>query len=173
MKKLFILLAVSALVLVSCNSKEKKFDANLQNSFSEMVKTIGKSGDVCDKVSRTWRNAIYDNCDHHGSYCSDFNEALQILLFEYKEDGTLKEIELHKDNMINSAKLLNNPPESRKDCYDDFMEIITDASFLARMATDPTGSLQSYNNQTNETSEKLSKEIELFTIKYGDFLKSE
>lgn len=172
MKKIILLLTISTFVFVSCDNKEKDFDANLQSSYSEMTKTIVSSSIVCDKVSQTWRKAIHSNVDHKGNYCYDFNDALKILFDEYKTDGTIKNIETHRDKMINSAKLLNNPPKSRKNCYDDYMEIVSEASSLARMATDPTGSLQSYNNQTNETIEKISKKIELFSIKYGEFYKS-
>lgn len=172
MKKSIVLLVISAFLLSSCGSKEKAFDTNLQESYSEMTITLASSCIVCDKVSQTWSNAIRNNIDHHGRYCYDFNDALKTLFTEYQADGTIDKIELHKDKMINSAKLLNNPPKSRKDCYDDYMEIVSEASSLARMATDPTGSLQSYNNQTNETFENLTKKIELFKIKYGDFLKT-
>ena len=170
MKKSVALLVISAFMLASCGGKEKAFDENLQNSFSEMRIAVVSSCEVCDKVSTTWRNAIVNNIDHHGRYCYDFNEALKKLFEEYQSDGTIDKIELHKNKMINSAKLLNNPPKSRKDCYNDYMEIVSEASSIVRMATDPSGSLQSYNNQTNETVENLSKKIDLFQIKYGEFL---
>lgn len=172
MKKTVFLLLIIALLFASCGNKEKSFDENLQKSFSEMVIVITSSSIVCDKVSTTWRNAIVNNIDHHGRYCYDFNDALKTLFNEYQSDGTIDLIELHKDNMINNARLLNNPPKSRKDCYDDYMVIVSEAGSLARMATVPTGSLQSYNNQINETVESISKKIELFKIKYGDFLQS-
>ena len=171
MKKIF-LLSILGLILVSCN-KEKEFDENLQKSYDEMTETILYSAIVCDNVSKTWSTAIHKNRDHKGNYCSDFNDALSTLYSEYYHDGTIDTIQAHKSRMEGYTSKLNNPPSNRKDCYDDYVEIVAEVSSFSRMATDPQGSLQSYNNQTNEAFENISKLIDRFKIKYGDYLKKE
>ena len=170
MKKFVLFIAMSAFLFTSCG-KEKAFDENLQKSFAETGKVVLFSGTMCDQISRTWRNAIYENKDHKGNYCYDFNDALKTLFDDYREKGLIDSIEVYQNKMKESASLLNNPPKSRRDCYNDFIEIVSEASSLARMATDPSGSLQSYNNQVNETAESFAKKLDLFRIKYGEFLK--
>lgn len=66
---------------------------------------------------------------------------------------------------------LNDPPSSRKNCYNDFVDIVSEVSSLSRMATDPTGNLRSYNDQINETAENISKKLDQFKIKYAEFIK--
>lgn len=167
MKKIMFF-ALMSFVLISCG--EKSFDENLQKSYEEMEKNILYSALVCDKVSSTWRTAIYDHKDHNGDYCSDFNDALRTLMRSYRNNGIIDSIQAHKDRMEKFASKLNNPPSSRKDCYNDYIAIVAEASSISRMATEPSGSLQSYNNQTNEAYENIRKMIDQFKIKYGEFL---
>lgn len=80
-------------------------------------------------------------------------------------------IQVTQNAMQVATSKLNDPPSSRKDCYNDFVEIVSEVSSMSRMATDPTGSLRSYNDQVNETAENISKKIDQFKIKYAQFIK--
>lgn len=169
MKKILVL-ALTSVILVSCG-KDKAFDKNLQESFKEVTYITIFGAYSCEKISSTWRKAIYDEEDFNGDYCSDFNVALRQLIGFYQSSGILDTLYTHKSNMEKYATNLNNPPSNRKDCYNDFIEIVSDANSIYRMATDPSGSLQSYNNQTNEAFESIKKKLDVFSIKYGEFLK--
>lgn len=166
-------LIISFLIFfVSCGN-EKKFDKNLQAAYLAMGKTTMASQIVCSQTSSSWRKAIYDHETPSGKYCSDFNVALKELFEKYKEVGLLDSISKYKKEMEDATSKLNNPPNSRKDCYNDFIAIIGEVSSFSRMATDPTGSLQSFNNSVHETSENISKKIDQFNIKYSEFLKKD
>lgn len=170
MKKLLFLLTACMMLLSSCNN-EKQFDEDLQVAYGEMTKTLLSSGLVCEGTSNTWRKAIFDNKTPSGKYCSDFNDALEEQFEIYHKSGILDSIASYKNAMQVATSKLNDPPSSRKECYDDFVEIVGEVSSLARMATDPTGNLRSYSEQVNETAENISKKLDQFKIKYAQFIK--
>lgn len=170
MKKLIFLFLACVITLTSC-SNEKDFDKNLKEAYNETVKVLLTSTLICDNISSTWRTAIFDHKGPDGRYCSDFNEALADLRTTYKNAGILDSISKYKTNMQSATSKLNNPPASRKECYNDFIEIVGEVSSLSRMATDPSGSLQSYSNQTNELASEISKKIDQFNIKYSQLIK--
>ena len=66
---------------------------------------------------------------------------------------------------------LADPPTSRKDCYNDFLNVVRDISELSRCATNPSGSFRSYNEKINELVERILKEIDQFSIKYGKYIR--
>lgn len=172
MKKVsFIMLAGICLLLVSCGKSEKQFDKELSEVYSQMEKTKLTSALVCSEVSSAWQKAIFDNRTPNGNYCSDFNDALKELYQNFSERGITDSIARWNRNMQEMAKKLNEHPDSRKDCYNDFVEIVSEVSSFSRMATDPSGNLRSYNQQTNEAYENISKKQDQFKIKYGDYLK--
>ena len=121
MKRELFLLMVSVILFTSCGG-EKKFDQNLQSAYSKMEKVLVHSTIICDQTSKTWRKAIYDNRTPSGKYCSDFNDALSELYTIFKSAGITDSIALYKKELEEATSLLNNPPSSRKDCYDDFVE---------------------------------------------------
>lgn len=170
MKKTVFLLTICMCFFASC-SNEKQFDEDLQVAYQEMGKTFLTSTLVCSQISNTWRTAIFDDKTPSGKYCSDFNEALKELFDTYQDSGILDSISSYKNAMQVATSKLNNPPSSRKDCYEDFVEIVSEVSSMSRMATDPTGNLRSYNDQVNETAESISKKLDQFKIKYAQYIK--
>lgn len=170
MKKILFLLTACIFFFASC-SNEKKFDEDLQVAYQEMAKTMLTSSIVCSQTANTWRTAIFDNKTPSGKYCSDFNDALSELFDTYRETGILDSISNYKNAMQVATSKLNDPPSSRKECYNDFVDIVSEVSSMSRMATDPTGNLRSYNDQVNETAESISKKLDQFKIKYAQFIK--
>ena len=170
MKKTLFILTACMFFLTSC-SNEKQFDGDLQMACQKTNKTFQASTLVCKQISDTRRTAIFDNKTPSGKYCSDFNEALKELFESYSESGILDSINSFRNSMQVATSKLNNPPSSRTDCYNDFVEIVSDVSSISRMATDPTGSLSTYYSQVNETAENISKKIDRFKIKYAQFIK--
>ncbi len=170
MKKV-ILVFFACMLLASCGKTEKQFDRELNEAFAQMEKTKLTSAYVCSDVSSTWQKAIFDNRTPSGKYCSDFNDALKELYQKYNDNGITDSISKWSSSMQKLTSKLNEHPRSRKECYDDFVEIVSEVSSFSRMATDPSGNLRSYNQQTNEAFENISKKLDQFKIKYGDYLK--
>ena len=170
MKKILFVIS-SILILVSCG-QEKKFDDNLKSAFKEQNITFYTSVLAVDKISSTWSTAIFDNKTPSGKYCSDFNDALEELYESFKTYGITDSISKHKGVMENQVSKLNNPPASRKDCYNDLVELVSETNSFARMATNPSGNLRSYVDQKNASFEKISKMMDQFKIKYGALIEN-
>lgn len=170
MRYFALLLTTSILIMLSsCGKSEREFDKNLNKAWEEMGKTASASAETCSEIASTWSEAILKNRTPSGAYCSDFNEAIKELFETYVETGVMDSIRHYNNEMQKYTSLLKDPPRSRKDCYDDFVEIVSEVSSFSRMATNPSGSLAMYNTQTNETAESIAKKIDQFNIKYGTF----
>lgn len=169
MKKSSLILAVVMIVLTACNGT-KKFDQTFSLAFDKAKEVSGLSAYVCDKTSRTWRKAIYDNVDSRGNYCSDFNTALSRLNADLTEAGILDKIKNAKQELNDYAKALAECPKERKDAYNDFIDYVTDVNALADLAINPEGSLNSYNSNTNDIAGRINKAEKTIELKYGAFL---
>lgn len=159
----------STMLFASCG-QEKKFDKNLQEAYKELQITFYASAVSCDRISKTWYTAIYDHKTPSGAYCSDFNDALKELMESFDRYGLNDSIYKHKKNMEEATSRLNNPPSSRKDCYNEFVGIVSETSSFSRMATDPSGNLRSYAENKSNAYETITKMLDQFKIKYSEFL---
>lgn len=168
MKKILFSILAMALVLSSCGTKS--YDEKLSKGFEMSEVLTGLSAVVCSETASTWHTAIYDDRDSHGKYCSDFNDALRTLHNDFEELGILDKITDKKSELDVIAKELVKCPKSRKDAYDDFIELVTDVNAFADLAVDPEGSLTSYNSATKDLAARIKKQIDAFELKYGDFL---
>ena len=169
MKKLTFLFVTALLFLTSCG-KEKSFDENLQKAWQSMGNTMAYSAEVGDEIYKTWHTAIFDHKTPSGKYCSDFNDALDELYETFKEEGKIDSVYHYKNEMIDNTSKLTPPPSSRKDCYDDFVALVSEISSLSRMATEPSGSLKTYSEQIREKGETIVRLVEQFKIKYSEYL---
>lgn len=167
MKKVFAVVMLGMLLLASCN-QTGKFDKNLREAHKEMVVTFYASALMTSDIASTWQKAIYDNRTPSGKYCSDFNEALEELMNQ--KSFLIDSIKAHKEKLSNATSRLNNPPSDRKECYNDFIELVSEVNSYAQLATSPTGSLRSYSENKNEAYVKITKLIDQFKIKYGEYI---
>lgn len=165
-----LLFVIICLLLTSCNS-EAEYDKKQQKAFEKALLTLTASGGVCDGVSSAWRTAIFDRRTPSGRKCNDFDEAIVEVMAYYKENGMLDSISIYKSAMDAATSELADPPTSRKDCYNDFLSVVSDISELSRCATNPSGSFRSYNEKINELVERILKEIDQFSIKYGKYIR--
>lgn len=161
---------MATIVLLASCGKEKTFDENLQKAWESVGKTLVYSGEVYDDIHRTWHTAIYDNKTPSGEYCYDFNDALKELSETLKESGKIDSIYFYKNEMIKNTSLLTPPPSSRKDCYDDFLEIVEVVSSISRMATEPSGSFRNYSEEGKEKVETITKLVDQFIIKHSAYI---
>ena len=167
-----LLFAIICLLLTSCNSEEE-YDKKQQKAFEKALLTLTASGSVCDGIARTWKTAIIDERTPSGKECKDFNEAIDEVMTYYKDNGMLDSISSYKSAMDVATSELADPPSSRKDCYNDFLSVVSDISELSRCATNPSGNLRSYNEKINELVDRIVKELDQFSIKYGKYIRVE
>lgn len=167
MKKI-VGIVLAFLLLTSCGTK--KFDKEMNVAFASTIQTVVYSSIACGEISNTWHKAIYDHEGPNGRYCNDFNEAIKDISTILKDAGITDSIILYKNKMEKTTSKLNNPPNKRKDCYNDLIEMVSEVSQFASMATNPSGSLSSYNSQRNSIEENIMKELKKFEIKYSDII---
>ena len=166
MKKITFLLMFFIVLFTSCG-KEKSFDENLRKAMLSLGYTLGYSAEACGEIGQTWYAAIYDDKTPSGKYCSDFNDALNETYESLKKSGKIDSIYFYKNELIENTSKLTPPPSSRKECYDDFVEIVGEVSSFSRMATEPSGSYNSYKEQFEEKVENITRLVEQFRIKYS------
>ena len=105
-----------------------------------------------------WYNAIYEKSDSKtdkytkpkGYYVSDFNDALQNLFSDSSFSSQIADINDNKDTVNSLMKKLKNPPEEYKDAYESLSKLYDAYISLTNLATDPTGSLQTYSQNFND-----------------------
>lgn len=108
-------------------------------------------------IKQVWYNAIYKESDSKtdkytrpkGYYVSDFNDALENLFSDSSFSSQLADIDDNKDTVNSLMKKLKNPPEDYKDAYNALSKLYDAYISLTNLATDPTGSLQTYSQNFN------------------------
>lgn len=169
MKNNVLLWAAVMMILTACNGT-KKFDQTFSLAFDKAQEVSSLSAYICDKTSRTWRTAIYDNRDSRGNYCHDFNTALSRLHSDLEESGVFDKIKTAQKEMNDYAIALAGCPKDRKDAYNDFIDYVADVNALAELAIEPEGSLNSYNSNTNDIAGRINKAQKSIELKYGAFI---
>lgn len=171
MKKMFILVTIGSIIFTSCGKSEKEFDEKLNAAEVNIMTTMLMDAVVHDAVLNAWHDAIYKNRTPSGKYCDDINDALKEVkdsITHYKMDEKARE---NNERLLQLASEMASPPSSRKDCYEDFIEIVTEVSTLTRTTLDISGSYKTYSQKTGELFDEISKKRDQFTIKYGSLLK--
>ena len=167
MRKIIPLLFSIVLLCASC-VREAEFDDNFNTAYNNMGDALVLGITMAEEISQVWYKAIFENKMPNGRYCSDYNDALKELFATYKETGKLDSLETLRTNMQVSVSKLNNPPSSRVECYNDFVEIVSDVNTICRMASMPTGALFPYRTQLNETEQRILKNVDDFKIRYSN-----
>ncbi len=171
MKQKLLLLMAGCILLVACGKAEKEFDEKISMADLKMTSVLLTDAIIHDAVAEAWHNAIFKNVTPSGKRCNDFSEALKEVsdsIRVYEIDSKAREI---NEELLNITSELNSPPSSRKDCYNDFVDIVSDVSTLTRTVLDISGSYKSYSNKTGELFDEISKKRDQFKIKYGALLK--
>lgn len=165
-----VLLLVGGATIFGVNQYQKKkaaekyelsletYDGNLQSATSYMLLGAIDAENCGTLIRKVWYNSIYKESDSEtniytkpdGYFVSDFNKALGNL---FSDTDFLKKISSIRENQKTAASLmkeLKNPPEEYKDAYESISELYNAYLSLTNLATDPSGSLQTYTNNFNE-----------------------
>lgn len=169
MKKV-LFLCLSALLICSCTSK-KNYHKKVNELFKEIVLDYFVAETLSSKTISVWHNAIYEHEDSHGHYCSDFNEALAT----HHEDNeyAYSKFKTRSDSLSIKLADLKKYPSDCKDEYEDLTDLITVMMSYVRLATEPTGSLNSYREECNGLESEILRKMDAFKIKHADVLKEE
>lgn len=145
--------------------QSEEYGSNLSLAAYSMLSGASDAETCGNLIKQVWYNAIYKESDSKtdkytkpdGYYVSDFNDALQNLFSDSSFSSQLADINDNKDTVNSLMKKLKNPPENYKDAYDSLSKLYDAYISLTNLATDPTGSLQTYSQNFNDAdSETLN-----------------
>ena len=165
-----MLLTMTPPIMVSCGMSESEFDKTLSEGFVMSLKTIYGNALAYDEIGNAWRNGIFYNTTPSGRYCRDFMDALNEIEDSLEEYGIKEDVKLYNDSLIQITSQLNPPPSSRKECHEDFVDIVSDIGKLKRSVLYPSGSYNDYTSNCKEIFDRLAEKMERFRIKYSEFL---
>ena len=157
----------------NAEKEEKKYYSKLESTTNIMLAGCADAESAAGLIHDVWKNAIYEEEDSStddytkpdGYFVSDFNDALANLeadiSFSKKVDGIRK----NQITVEKAMKELKNPPEKYKEAYDTIKDFYESYLEFTRLATNPSGSLQSYTSDYNDLdSDVMSKykKMEMF-----------
>ena len=165
-----VVLAIIALIVVAVVQGQKKkeaeeaakrieeYSANLELVTYSMLSGAGDAETCGNLIKKVWYNAIYEKRDNstdkytrpNGYFVSDFNDALGNLFLDTSFQSKISSIEENQKTVASLMKELKNPPEEYKDAYEAISELYDAYISLTNLATDPSGSLQTFSTNFND-----------------------
>lgn len=149
---------VAAKAAAEAQKQSEEYGTNLNMAAYSMLSGASDAETCGNLIKQVWYNAIYEKSDSKtdkytkpkGYYVSDFNDALQNLFSDSSFSGQIADINDNKDTVNSLMKKLKNPPEEYKDAYESLSKLYDAYISLTNLATDPTGSLQTYSQNFND-----------------------
>ena len=143
----------------------EEYADNMELATYSMLTGASDAETCANQIKQVWYNSIYkqkdDSTDKYtrpdGYFVSDFNDALGNLFSDTSFKSKISSIEDNQKTVNSLMKELKNPPEEYEDAYDAISELYDAYISLTNLATDPSGSLQTFSTNFNETdSETLN-----------------
>lgn len=149
---------VAAKAAAEAQKQSDEYGTNLNMAAYSMLSGASDAETCGNLIKQVWYNAIYEKSDSKtdkytkpkGYYVSDFNDALQNLFSDSSFSSQIADINDNKDTVNSLMKKLKNPPEEYKDAYESLSKLYDAYISLTNLATDPTGSLQTYSQNFND-----------------------
>ena len=173
-----VIVCIFAVVKIYKNEQAKKASAeyeeqvnayidNVDKIKGEMISTGAEAESLMNKTSNVWSNAIFKESDTEtdqyakvdGVFVEDFNDALSSLFSDSETITVISSIQNGKSKVANIVKELQNPPDGYENVYDTVMSLSTAFSAVTDLATNPQGSLQTFNQNKQE---KIDKFMEVY-----------
>lgn len=172
-----VVLLIAALIAVAVVQGQKKKDAeeaakkieeysaNLELVTYSMLSGAGDAETCGNLIKKVWYNAIYEERDDStdkytrpsGNFVSDFNDALKNLYSDSSFSLQISGIEDNQDTVNSLMKNLKNPPDEYEDAYEAVTEFYDAYLTLTNLATDPSGSLQTFSSNFNDADSEVLK----------------
>lgn len=143
----------------------EEYSANLELVTYSMLSGAGDAETCGNLIKKVWYNAIYKEWDDstdkytrpNGYFVSDFNDALQNLYSDSSFSLQISGIEDNQDTVNSLMKKLKNPPDEYEDAYEAVTELYDAYLTLTNLATDPSGSLQTFSSNFNDADSEALK----------------
>jgi hypothetical protein len=149
---------VAAKAAAEAQKQSEEYGTNLNLAAYTMLSGASDAETCGNLIKNVWYNAIYKESDSktdkytklNGYFVSDFNDALKNLFSDSSFSGQIVDINSNKDTVNSLMKKLKNPPEEYKDAYEALSKLYDAYISLTNLATDPTGSLQTFSKNFND-----------------------
>ena len=136
----------------------EEYADNLELATYSMLSGASDAETCGNLIKQVWYNAIYEEKDDetdkytrpNGYFVSDFNDALGNLFIDTSFQNKISSIEENQKTVSSLMKELKNPPEEYKDAYESISELYDAYISLTNLATDPSGSLQTFSTNFND-----------------------
>ncbi len=136
----------------------EEYADNLELATYSMLSGASDAETCGNLIKQVWYNAIYEEKDDetdkytrpNGYFVSDFNDALGNLFIDTSFQSKISSIEENQKTVASLMKELKNPPEEYKDAYEAISELYDAYLALTNLATDPSGSLQTFSSNFND-----------------------
>ena len=138
--------------------RSANYASTLETASYTMLLGAIEAEEAGNLIKSVWYNAIYEKRDSktdkytrpNGWWVDDFNDALGNLFSDSSFISTISSIESNQELVAGLMKDLKNPPEEYEDAYDAIKELYDAYTALTNLATNPTGSLQTFSQNFNE-----------------------
>lgn len=141
-----------------------------------MLVTGIKAEELANLTRQVWYNTIYEKSSAETNpytksgyrFNDDFNDSLRALFAAQETKDTINTINAG-DSLITAAmKELQSPTEEFKDCYSTLNELYSCYSSLVKLATNPSGSLQSFTESFNKADEGFMVAYDKLSLQIPD-----
>lgn len=179
MKKILVLVLLM-LLLTGCSSKDtKEYGKDLKTIADEILENSADAEELLNGYSKIWSFSIesgsaisvenvsaemaldeevirgYFELNSIGNVSGDFSSNVNSLNSYYRASGKLDKVEKLSTEIKNKISDLSNPPSDYEKAFDEVLDMYAYSQEYTEMALNPTGSLQSFN----ENKSKLSSDI--------------
>ncbi len=159
MKRIFVIVLILTLLITGCETEIKQTEQPINNSETYAISTYNASAriqntaliclDWANELSKHWNKAIQNNVD--------IDEMINSMLKVAKDEGLYDSLLKEKQNIDKLVNELNNPPKEYEKLYNKLLELYGEFNKVYNLATEPSGSLVSYNNSISNSLTELDK----------------
>lgn len=142
----------------------KEYGENLELITYTMLSGAADAETCGNLIEKVWHNAIFEKRDTetdkytrpNGQFVDDFNTALANLFADTSFKTKISGIKDNQSAVQSLMKDMKNPSDEYKDAYDALSKFYDAYTKLTNLATNPTGSLQTFSNNFNAADTEVS-----------------
>jgi type II secretory pathway pseudopilin PulG len=162
-----VLLLVSAIIGIyqyEQHKKQEELQAYKQTlkRFAKVELTAGYHAEqMIQDYSEVWYNTIFnDFSEIDGERYTDFSEAVNAAVNHYYANGALDDLDAKVEEGNELLKKLKNPPKEFEEEYKAAVKVHDSLNNFVIYAKEPSGTLQSFNEDTSEKDSQLSANLD-------------
>ncbi|MGE7921211.1 hypothetical protein ACQKM9_20065 [Viridibacillus sp. NPDC093762] len=139
----------------------EKYESTLNDFYEKAFESATLAESITNQYSKVWHAAIWDKAVMVGDdYYFDFDSAIQAQYKVFSTNGKLDGMLDGLDLSNKAMKKMKNPPMEFEEEYEAASELQDSLNDFVSLAKNPTGSLQSFNQSTNEKDSQVSADLQ-------------